>query len=132
MFYEAIEAQGRALLRGGLVRPPFLLLTLPLLTSLPPPPAQEDPNDPAQTPPPAILDHLQILREIMAVYHSAPDESPSPDDDDETEPARILDVMLTPALELCTRAGAGAGFVLGCLGYIQVRATVWCFDVVRG
>ncbi|GLB45160.1 putative conserved oligomeric complex COG6 [Lyophyllum shimeji] len=80
VFYESISAQGRALLR------------VPL-----------DVNDPSLTPPLAILDHLQILREIMAVYQSS-----FLGDEDEAEQVagfhKILDIMVDPAVEMSTSA----------------------------
>jgi len=48
VFYSAVEAQGRAFLRISL-----------------------DLDDPSVTPPIAILEHAQILREIATVYQSS-------------------------------------------------------------
>ena len=89
----------------------------------------QDLDDPSLTPPLAILDHAQILREIMSVYASS-----HLGDEDESESAagfqRILDIMVDPAIEMCTSASEKkervrprwdrAIFVLNCLSYLQV------------
>ncbi|KAG1863597.1 oligomeric complex COG6 [Suillus subalutaceus] len=104
VFFDAIEAHGRALLRISLV-----------------------PDDPSLTPPLPILEHAQLLREIMQVYDS------SLLDDTTAEPGRtfnrILDVMLDPAMEMCAAAAEEkaryrpqwdrAVFVLNCWCYLQ-------------
>ncbi|KAG2052769.1 oligomeric complex COG6 [Suillus hirtellus] len=104
VFFDAIEAHGRALLR------------IPL-----------DSDDPSLTPPLPILEHAQLLREIMQVYDS------SLLDDTTAEPGqtfnRILDVMLDPAMEMCAAAAEEkaryrpqwdrAVFVLNCWCYLQ-------------
>jgi hypothetical protein len=80
------------------------------------------------TPPLPILEHAQLLREIMQVYDS------SLLDDTTAEPGetfnRILDVMLDPAMEMCAAAAEEkaryrpqwdrAVFVLNCWCYLQV------------
>ncbi|KAJ8590471.1 oligomeric complex COG6 [Rhizopogon salebrosus TDB-379] len=104
VFFDAIEAQGRALLRIFL-----------------------DPDDPSLTPPLPILEHAQLLREIMHVYDSSVlDETAS-----ETGQnfSRILDVMLDPAMDMCAAAADEktryrphwdrAVFVLNCWCYLQ-------------
>ncbi|KAF9460640.1 oligomeric Golgi complex subunit 6 [Collybia nuda] len=105
VFYESIEAQGRALLR------------IPL-----------DVNDPSLTPPLAILDHAQILREIMTVYQSS---LLGEEDEDEraTGFQKILDIMIDPAIEMCTSTSTEKQrlrprwdqpvYVLNCLSYLQ-------------
>ncbi|KAG6826847.1 hypothetical protein H0H92_014179, partial [Tricholoma furcatifolium] len=59
----------------------------------------KDINDLSLTPPLVILDHVQILREIMSVYRSS-----FIGDEDEAEQEagfeKILDIMVDPALEL--------------------------------
>ncbi|KAG6805085.1 hypothetical protein H0H92_000772, partial [Tricholoma furcatifolium] len=59
----------------------------------------KDINDLSLTPPLVILDHVQILREIMSVYQSS-----FIGDEDEAEQEagfeKILDIMVDPALEL--------------------------------
>jgi conserved oligomeric Golgi complex subunit 6 len=85
------------------------------------------------TPPLPILDHAQILREIMSVYQSSllseddvnaddddddgdDDDGEDDDDDDDddntderggagTRIRAILDVMVDPAVEMCINAG---------------------------
>ncbi|KAJ7630510.1 oligomeric Golgi complex subunit 6 [Roridomyces roridus] len=105
VFYDAIETQGRALLRATL-----------------------DLDDPSLTPPLAILDHAQILREIMNVYES----SLLGDEGEEEQTAgfqRILDVTVDPAVEMCTNNSEEKKrlrprwdrevYVLNCLSYLQ-------------
>lgn len=80
VFLEAVQAQGRSLLRLSL-----------------------NPEDRSVSPPLAILDHAQVLREIMVVYES------SLSDDDTTEEQNaafkdILDKMVDPAVEMCVTA----------------------------
>ncbi|EKM55271.1 uncharacterized protein PHACADRAFT_143387, partial [Phanerochaete carnosa HHB-10118-sp] len=89
VFYDAVEAQGRSILR-----------------------VQLELDDPSLTPPLAILDHVQVLREILLVYDSSlGDETSlrgrgSACDDDERDAAAegcrvILDRMVDPAIEMC-------------------------------
>ncbi|KAJ6626835.1 oligomeric complex COG6 [Mycena sp. CBHHK59/15] len=105
VFYDAIETQGRALLR----------VTLDL-------------DDPSLTPPLAILDHAQILREIMNVY-----ESSLLGDEGEAEQTagfqRILDITVDPVIEMCSSNSEEKKrmrprwdqevYVLNCLSYLQ-------------
>ncbi|KAJ7356948.1 oligomeric complex COG6, partial [Mycena albidolilacea] len=104
-FYDAIETQGRALLRATL-----------------------DLDDPSLAPPLVILDHAQILREVMNVY-----ESSLVGDEDTAEKTagfqRILDVGVDPAIEFCTSNSEEKKrlrprwdrevYVLNCLSYLQ-------------
>lgn len=102
-------------------------------------------DDPSLTPPLVILDHAQILREIMTVYQSSllgeddldregPPAEQAAGSQQEARTAgfrRILDVMVDPAVEMCTAAGEEKKrvrrawdrdvFVLNCLTYLQVR-----------
>ncbi|KAI0318919.1 oligomeric complex COG6 [Amylostereum chailletii] len=78
VFFDAIEAQGRALLRVVL-----------------------DPLDPSLTPPPALLTHLQTLRAVLALHASDSMES---DDSTSGEMQHILDVMVDPAVQMCISA----------------------------
>ncbi|KAF9450271.1 COG6-domain-containing protein [Macrolepiota fuliginosa MF-IS2] len=103
-FYESIQVQGRALAR-----------------------VQLDPNDPSLAPPLTVLDHAQILRDIMAVYQSS-----LIGDEDESELQagfqKVLDIMIDPVVEMCTTASERkkhlrpkwdqAVFVLNCLSYL--------------
>ncbi|EGN95884.1 hypothetical protein SERLA73DRAFT_162575 [Serpula lacrymans var. lacrymans S7.3] len=155
VFFDGIEAQGRALLR------------IPL-----------DLDDPDVSPPLPILEHAQRLREIMNVYDSSllGDGDPVLDDEDvsETERSgsesgpgeksatsanstifsvvpskrnsnhytsiqRILDVMLDPAVSMCLGAAAekkrvrprwdDGVFGLNCLDYIQTLLEPFAFTV---
>ncbi|KAI8989800.1 oligomeric complex COG6 [Trametes punicea] len=105
VFYGAIEAQGRSLLH----------VTLDL-------------DDTGVSPPLAIVDHAQVLREMMAVYES----SLLGDEQEEELQAGfrdILDKMVDPALEMTLtqaeekkRQRPGwdkAVFVLNTLAYVQ-------------
>jgi hypothetical protein len=91
----------------------------------------QDLDDPSLTPPLAILDHAQILREVMNVY-----ESSLLGDEGEAEQTagfqRILDVTVDPAIEFCTSNSEEKNrlrprwdrevYVLNCLSYLQVRS----------
>ncbi|KZT27286.1 oligomeric complex COG6 [Neolentinus lepideus HHB14362 ss-1] len=118
VFFDAIEAQGRALLR--------LLLNL---------------DDTALTPPAPIQEHMQMLRDILSVYESSrlddsgrTEAEESGEDGKSKSPSefgveRILDVMVDPALEVCLTAAEEkrrsrpswdqAVFVLNSLTYLQ-------------
>ena len=127
VFFDAIETQGRALLRVPLVRLAslaFLIqrLSRALISS-------QDLDDISVNPPLSILDHAQILREIMTVYESSllGDEDPA---ERNAGFKRILDVMVQPAIEMCSAASEEKQrlrvrwdkhvFVLNCLTYMQV------------
>ncbi|KAF4576413.1 Golgi transport complex subunit 6 [Pleurotus pulmonarius] len=105
VFYTAIESQASALSREHM-----------------------NFDDASLTPPLSILDHAQILREIMNVYQS----SLIGNEADEEEKAgfeRIADVMIDPAVETCVKAGKEKQrlrpswdqpiFVLNCLTHLQ-------------
>jgi hypothetical protein len=93
----------------------------------------QDLDDTDLSPPLVILDHVQVLREVMTVYESSLSG-------EETEKdfgggfKRILDVMVDPAVEMCssasedkqrTRAGWDKEvFVLNCLTYLQVCRSI--------
>jgi hypothetical protein len=82
-----------------------------------------------------ILDHAQVLREILAVYESSLSGEESPEERDGGF-RRILDVMVNPAVETCGAAAEEKKrlrigwdkevFVLNCLTYLQV-----CFPGIR-
>ena len=91
-------------------------------------PGTQDPDDIGVSPPLAILDHAQVLREMMVVYES----SLLGDEQDEELQAGfrdILDKMVDPALEMTLtqaeekkRQRPGwdkAVFVLNTLAYLQ-------------
>jgi hypothetical protein len=133
VFMDAIEAQGRALIRNTPVSAPesqrmkTVLATLALFQDL---------DEADVTPPLAILDHAQILREIMAVYASSLSDAPSPDDPDDQDQIafeHVLDVMIDPALQMCDAVAEETGrrtrggwdrevFGLNCLTYLQVTS----------
>ncbi|KAJ8080656.1 Golgi transport complex subunit 6 [Marasmius tenuissimus] len=115
-FFDSIEAQGRALLRVGL-----------------------DNEDRSVTPPIPILEHTQILREIMAVYQS----SLLGDEDPEELVAgfkEVLDTMVDPAIETCVNAAERKKqvkprwdmqvFLLNCLSYLL--GTIEPFEFTKG
>ncbi|KAI9452165.1 oligomeric complex COG6 [Russula earlei] len=124
VFFDAIAAQGRALLRVSL-----------------------DPTDTSLTPPQALLTHAQDLRAILALYTTEADNdgdggvaagrSRSDDDEDSATIERALDALVDPAVRMCIAAAgekdaalrrrpmptAGAAwdrpvFVLNCLTYL--------------
>ncbi|KAI6164060.1 oligomeric complex COG6 [Pisolithus thermaeus] len=136
VFFNTIEAQGRAILR------------IPL-----------DLDDPSLAPPNFIMDHAQVLREIMLVYDSSlldggtdpypvrgagevndgngrDDAGTRNDEIDSGANAdaakgfrRILDIMIDPAIAMCAAASEekararpqwdSAVFVLNCLCYLK-------------
>ncbi|TFK31706.1 oligomeric complex COG6-domain-containing protein [Crucibulum laeve] len=123
VFHESIEAQGRALLR------------IPL-----------DLDDPSLTPPLSILEHTQVLRELMAVYQS----SLLGDEAEEERDAGfqvVLDIMVDPAVEMCSVMSEEKKkvrprwdrtiFVLNCLSYLESVLEPFTFtsakqEMVRG
>ena len=90
-------------------------------------------NDHSLNPPLAILEHAQILREIMTVYQSS-----LLGNEDQAEQAagfaKILDIMVDPAIDMCASTSEEKKrvrpkwdqpvFVLNCLTYLQVRSSV--------
>ncbi|KAG6875996.1 hypothetical protein C0992_001494, partial [Termitomyces sp. T32_za158] len=104
VFYGSLSAQGRGLTR-----------------------LQVEADDSSLTPPLAILEHVQILREIMSVYQS----SLLGEDEIEKVPGfeKILDIMIDPAIEIITETNEDKSrlgmkrdqpiFVLNCLSYIE-------------
>ncbi|KAK0502969.1 oligomeric complex COG6 [Armillaria luteobubalina] len=106
VFFDAVEALGRSLLR------------VPL-----------DNSDLSLTPPISIIEHAQVLREIMNVYQS----SLIGNEDEEKLISgfeHVLDIMVDPAIEMCTNAAEAKAravprwdmsvFVLNCLSYLLV------------
>lgn len=86
------------------------------------------PPDATLSPPLALRDSTQILREIIAVYDtSLVDESDRANDEDF---AKLLEKAVDPAVEMCERMadmrkGSGGDwerdiFLINCLGYLQV------------
>lgn len=151
VFFDTIEAQGRAILR------------IPL-----------DLDDPSLAPPNFIMDHAQVLREIMQVYDSSlldegvdpsptsgtekmddKDEGDSEDDSDAGNNGndgdananatkgfnRILDIMVDPAIAMCAAASEekarlrpqwdSAVFVLNCLCYLKNVLEPFSFTRVK-
>lgn len=89
----------------------------------------QPPDDPSLTPPLTVLDHAQILRDIMTVYQSS-----MVDDEDANELqagfSKVLDIMVDPVVEACANASEKkkhlrsrwdqAVFMLNCLSYLLV------------
>ncbi|KAF9242033.1 oligomeric complex COG6-domain-containing protein [Melanogaster broomeanus] len=107
VFFDSIEAQGRALLR------------MPL-----------DLDDPSLSPPHSIIDHAQLLREIMQVYDSSLLGEALPEPSEASAGfRRIFNVMVDPAVTMCAAAAEEkarsrprwdrAVFVLNCLCYLE-------------
>jgi hypothetical protein len=108
VFFDAIEAQGRALLR----------LTLDLADS-------------DLAPPAPVLEHARVLRDILAVHASAlEDAGDGAGDDDAAGFGRALDAAVDPALEMAVLAAeekrrARPGwdapvFILNSLSFLKV------------
>ncbi|KDQ13474.1 hypothetical protein BOTBODRAFT_111408 [Botryobasidium botryosum FD-172 SS1] len=100
VFFDTIEAQGRSLLR--FLHPPEADLSPPL----------------------ALRDTSQVLRDIMSVYDSSLLEAPAQDQ----MQAQILDAIVDPALEMCKRMFAmrrdgtkwdRAVFLINCTVFLQ-------------
>ena len=76
-----------------------------------------------------VLDHVQVLKEIMSVYQSSLAGEDSEEDQKEGF-RRVLDIMIDPAVEMCVSAADRKDkqiarwdkpiFVLNCLTYLQV------------
>ncbi|TBU50315.1 oligomeric complex COG6 [Dichomitus squalens] len=117
VFNGAIEIQGRGLLR------------VPL-----------DLDDTGVSPPLAILDHAQVLREMMVVYESSLFGN---ENEEELQAGfrDILDKMVDPALEMCLTgaeekkrqrpAWDKAVFVLNTLAYLQTVLEPFAFTVEK-
>lgn len=111
VFFDAIAAQGRALLRVSL-----------------------DTTDTSLDPPQPFLTHAQDLRAILALHTSEADDNNSDNSNGESEERttieRALDALVDPAVQMCVHAAdekyaaTGAGgwdrpvFVLNCLTYL--------------
>ncbi|KDR69275.1 hypothetical protein GALMADRAFT_256106 [Galerina marginata CBS 339.88] len=117
VFYDSIETQSQALSRIGL-----------------------DDDDPSLTPPLAVLDHAQILREVMTVYQSSllGDER---EDEINSGFHQVLDIMVDPVVTMCVSNGEQkkksrarwdeAVFVLNCLCYLQDVLGAFDFTVKK-
>jgi len=84
VFFDAIAAQGRALLRIAL-----------------------DTTDKSLTPPQAFLTHAQDIRAILALHTAESDDDDNHDADQSTGGAtieRALDSLVDPALQMCVHA----------------------------
>ena len=89
----------------------------------------QDLDDPEVTPPLAIQDHGQVLREIMIVYESSLLEGETPEQQ-ASGAKQIIDSMVDPAVEMCLTASEEKHklrqkwdyrvFVLNCLTYVKV------------
>ncbi|KAG8918014.1 Golgi transport complex subunit 6, partial [Tulasnella sp. 408] len=111
VFFDTIDAQGRSLLR-------FL-----------------HPPDSDLSPPLALRDSSQVLREIMAVYDSSllGDEDPT---EREAAFAQILEAAVDPAMEMCKRMSElregmptwdKALFLVNCTTYMQNMLQAYSF-----
>ena len=82
------------------------------------------------TPPLAIQDHGQVLREIMVVYESSLLEDETPEQQ-ASGAKEMIDSMVNPAIEMCLTTAEekhklrqkwdNRVFVLNCLTYVKVR-----------
>lgn len=123
VFFDSIDTQGRSLLRV----PPVSILSpkhqVQLNVAL-----LQDLDDTSVSPPLIILDHAQVLREIMIVY----DSSLLGDETEEQLAAGfrdILDKMVDPAIETCLTSSEEkrkhrptwdkSAFILNTLSYVQ-------------
>ncbi|KAK0210475.1 oligomeric complex COG6, partial [Desarmillaria ectypa] len=115
MFFDTVETLGRSLLR------------IPL-----------DNGDLSLTPPISIIEHAQVLREIMNVYQS----SLLGNEDEEKLISgfkHVLDIMVDPAVEMCTNVAEAktkavsrwdmSVFVLNCLSYLLSVLEPFAFTV---
>lgn len=120
-FFETLEAQGRSLLR-------FLHVnTAPTLFASADKSYQ--PPDASLTPPLALRDACQVMREVIAVYDSSLVDASERSTD--AHFTRLLKKAVDPAVEMCERMadlrkGATAWdkdiFLINCLGYLQVSS----------
>lgn len=127
VFYDEVQAHAKTLTENMMVSK--LLCAQPTASHSNP----QDPNDTSVAPPYALLDHVQVLKEILNVYQSFLNEDQ--EDDQSHELVRILDIMVDSAVNMCTVGASdkmairpvwdGRVFVLNCLTYIQV-CTLWC------
>ncbi|KAK4686174.1 conserved oligomeric Golgi complex subunit 6, partial [Tremellales sp. Uapishka_1] len=109
-FFETLDKQGRSLLR-------FL-----------------HPPDATLTPPLALRDTCQILREIISVY----DSSLVDETERETDFAKLLEAAVDPAVKMCEKmAEMRSGewdrdvFLINCLGYLQHTLEAYSFTRSR-
>jgi len=89
----------------------------------------QDLDDLEVTPPLAIQDHGQVLREIMVVYESSLLEGETPEQQ-ASGAKQIIDSMIDPAIEMCLTSSEEKHrlrqkwdyrvFVLNCLSYVKV------------
>jgi hypothetical protein len=127
-FYDTLQTQSRNLPNASLVCP-FTFIRLSSFSF------KQDLDDPSVMPPISILDHGQVLREIMTVYQS----SLLGDEDLATQTAgfeRILDIMVDPAVDMCRTVGEEKKrlkpawdmevFILNCLSHLLVRNSNVC------
>ena len=153
-FFDTLDAKGRSLLRFLHVRPSFSLplpsqmpstqvhlprleLTLPssILSLSPSSSSSSQPPDSDLSPPLALRDSAQTLREIMTVYEATL-IGVADDPRVEGDFSRILDAAVDPPLEMCRRMadlrkGEGgewekAVFLANCVGYLEVS----CLDLL--
>lgn len=125
-FLETLDAQGRSMLR-------FLHVRLEPEHSI-----DAQPPDANLTPPLALRDACQILREIIQVYDSS---LVDPADRSDSEAfSQLLGKAVDPSVEMCERMAdlrKGATdwdkdiFLINCLGYLQTALTSVPFTAGR-
>uniref|UniRef100_A0A8H7Y3X8 Conserved oligomeric Golgi complex subunit 6 n=1 Tax=Psilocybe cubensis TaxID=181762 RepID=A0A8H7Y3X8_PSICU len=99
-----------------------------------------DHDDPSLAPPIVVLDHTQVLREVMTVYQSS---LLGDEDEDEINSGfnQVLDIMVDPIIGMCLTSGEEkknarprwdeAVFVLNCLCYLQSVLSAFEFTVKK-
>ncbi|KIJ51335.1 hypothetical protein M422DRAFT_26752 [Sphaerobolus stellatus SS14] len=117
VFFDAIEAQGRSLMR--FLHPPDVDLSAPL----------------------ALRDSCQVLREIMTVYDSSVLSDESNPEEQRRGFKQILDAAVDPALEMCRRMAdlntkdttgwERNVFLINCLDYLQTVMQPFTFTNER-
>jgi hypothetical protein len=127
-FLETLDAQGRSMLRFLHVRfsPQYQSHT------------DVQPPDASLTPPLALRDACQILREIIQVYDSSLVDQA--DRSDSATFSQLLGKAVDPSVEMCERMAdlrKGATnwdkdiFLINCLGYLQTTLTSVPFTAER-
>ncbi|KIM47009.1 hypothetical protein M413DRAFT_63561 [Hebeloma cylindrosporum] len=117
VFYDSIESQSQTLSRNRLAH-----------------------DDPSLTAPLSVLDHAQILREVMQVYQSS---LLGDEDEDQINSGfnQVLDIMVDPVIKLCVENSEEKGrvrprwdgevFVLNCLCYLQSVLSTFEFTLKK-
>jgi conserved oligomeric Golgi complex subunit 6 len=142
VFFDTVEAQGRSLLRFlhvGRSQASSRMKTPNIHIGM-----RTQPPDPDLSPPLALRDLSQVLREIMTVYDSSLLEGEVLDDNKEKDAiggkgfSRVLDAAVGPALEMCRRMGDMKKetstwdkgiFLVNCIVHFQVRNSRLCSSI---